>query len=48
MIFEETKLKTFDHLNHKDHKHMIIHEPNGPKLMDESRMQALTDHNGPT
>ena len=40
MIFEEAKLETFDQLNHKDHKHMIIHEPNGPKFIDESRIKS--------
>lgn len=47
MIFEEIKSETFDQLNHKDHKHMIIHESSGQKFIDESGMQALMDHNRP-
>lgn len=33
-------------LNHKDHEHMITHGPNGPRCMDESRINASTNHNG--
>lgn len=47
MIFEETKSNTFDQFNHKDHKHIIIHEPNGTKFIDGSRIKALMNHNEP-
>lgn len=33
-------------LNLKDHEHMIKDEPNGPRYMDESRINAPTNHNG--
>lgn len=33
-------------LNHKDHEHMLTHEPNGLGYMDESRINAFMNHNG--